>query len=212
MKIQDLKTSWFDFGMSYIYLADLACKDLLSNKPEFDIKDLYISIVYNIKHGIEVNLKSLFVLLEEGKLSKRLEHHDQEKILDELLDVMGKRDIVNLIGKLSEKHKDDKDWIFKDKKVSSTFLRIFNLILKYYQCNFLKNKIGTDFVITDTSNTAFKYPQNTISIELDYQRILEKVTIDDVKELQLDILRLENTFISLWLVIKEALEQSEKNN
>lgn len=175
-KLDKIKKNWFDFGMSFLFLADLACSEMRKEKnAEFYSAELYIATIYNIKHGIEVNLKSLIVLLEEKEILKKLEHHNQEEILNELHRLIGENKIMALVKKLTEKHKNDENWVFKKgENIDLIMLDMVKLVSKYHKCDFLKDKIGTDFIIEDTSNTAFKYPQNSLLIKLDYEKIIKK--------------------------------------
>ena len=207
-----IKKNWFDFGMSYLYLADLACKEMcIEEKPEYYSEDLYIATIFNIKHSIEVNLKSLIVLLEDRQISKKLEHHNQEEILNEIHRLVGEKKIIDLIEKLTEKNKNNKEWIFKDikekKDVVLKMLDMAKLVSKYHQLNFLKDKIGSDFIIEDTNNTAFKYPQNNLLIKLDYEEILKKIDKKDILRITIDVSKLIDYFLTLNTLFDECIKE-----
>lgn len=210
--LEKIKENWFNFGMSYLYIADLACAEMSKKEgAEYYSEDLYIATVYNIKHGIEVNLKSLIVLLEEKQISKKLEHHNQKEILNELLEIVGKKDIIRFIKKLTDKHKDDATWMFKDIKnevdVVKKMLGMANLVSKYHECNFLKDKIGSDFIIEDTKNDAFRYPQNNLSIKLNYKEILKKITKEDILNIRIDVAKMTNYFLTLNMLFDECIKE-----
>ena len=161
-----------------------------------------------------MNLKSLIVLLEDRQISKELEHHNQEEILNKLLILIGKKKIIDLIEKLTEKNKNNKEWIFKDikdkKDIILQMLDMSKLVSKYHKCSFLKEKIGSDFIIEDTNNTAFKYPQNNLLIKLDYAEILKKVNKNDILRISIDVSKLISYFITLNILFDECIK--ENNN
>lgn len=89
------KYDWVIFAQSYFLISRLACQELLSKKEgkhsktsKLDLPyrpaDLYISILFNIKHGIEVFIKALRVFAcgewEEGHDIKILFDNAKEKI------------------------------------------------------------------------------------------------------------------------------------
>lgn len=211
-ELNKIKENWFDFGISFIYLANLACVEIQKKSPKIDwnqTEDLYIATIYNIKHGIEVILKSLIVVLEEKQISKKLEHHNQEEILKELYRLIREKGILNIIKKLIDKNKGNKNWIFENKEEKEIFSimdKMSWLVSKYHKCDFLKDKIQTDFIIEDTKNTAFKYPQNNILIKLDYKKIIKKINNTDIKEIETDTLHFITYFITLNMLFKECIK------
>ena len=64
-------TNWARFCLNYLNIAELTCTELilfkeskLEETPErndvlFEIQNLYIPIIYNIKHSIEIFLKAI---------------------------------------------------------------------------------------------------------------------------------------------------------
>ena len=73
----DQKEDWELFFLGYLSMAKLGCEEMLKEKSDYDIEDLYISTIYNFKHAIEIFLKTIVVILEERKLIKHEETHDQ---------------------------------------------------------------------------------------------------------------------------------------
>lgn len=64
------------------------------------------------------------------------------------------------------------------------------IVKKYYYLEVLKVHINNDFDIVDIDNTWFKYPENSISISIDYCAVSRKIKIDTIKEIHADIINL----------------------
>ena len=92
---QGRKYDWVIFAQSYFLIARLACQELLSKEDKKHSKndifdspyqpaDLYVPILFNIKHGIEVFIKTLSIFAyseyEEGHDIKILFSNAKEKI------------------------------------------------------------------------------------------------------------------------------------
>lgn len=215
--LSKIKENWFDFGMSYLYLADLACKEMQKKEDrEYYAGELYIATIFNIKHGIEVNLKSLIVLLEDRQISKKLEHHNQEEIMNEFHRLIGEKKIINLIETLTKKNENNAEWIFKEikgkKDIILTMLDMAKLVSKYHQLSFLKDKISSDFIIEDTNNTAFKYPQNNLLIKLDYKEIIKKIDKVAILKIAIDVSELLNYFLTLNMLFYECIKEKKHRN
>lgn len=203
-----IKDEWLNFGLSFLEISSISCEKMKKDKKS--IKRLYISTIFNIKHSIEILLKFLVIYLSDDDIVKKLKIHDQKDIHKTLEEILKKKNIVKLIIKLNQSKKNDKDWIFNKYKselditsgekvvLISTHLKI--LINKYYNCEFLKDKIGLDFNIEDKDNTGFKYPENNLSIRIDYSKVLERINDEDIISLEQDIDSLFNIFVILYIL------------
>ena len=180
------KYDWAIFASSYFLIAKLACQELLSEREKkhsmsgnlntpYQPKDLYVSILFNIKHGIEVFVKTLSVFAY-GKYEKG---HDIKLLF---------KDAEEKISKLNPKPRqkgfyddisqDDINASFKDLR------KIENLVLYFFQLDFLKQKLGNDFIINDTLNDFLRYPDSKASIRIDWGTVLSyRILPSDIQEI-----------------------------
>jgi len=160
---------WVLFAHSYFYIARLACQELLDKREEkhdrsldskielqYRVSDLYIAILYNIKHGIEVYIKSLgifdFESYEKG--------HDIHSLFQ------------NFRSKMQSKiNGDDLDKIEK-------------LIAYFYGVDFLKPKIKELYKIRDIQNDIFRYPDNSVKLQLQWELIIDSFREQDIEEMK----------------------------
>ena len=160
---------WVMFAQSYFYIARLACQELLddgskkhnrglSNSINLPYKtaNLYVAILFNIKHGIEVFIKSLGILdfggYEEG--------HDIHVLFQNLKKRME--------TKLTPKDLDQME----------------KLIIYFYKPNFLKRKVKDFYEIADIKNDIFRYPDNNAKIQISWELILDLFDRSDVEEIK----------------------------
>lgn len=203
---QKIRNSWLNFGLSYLEIADLACQEMQKDNPSKGMPDLYIATVYNVKHGIEVLLKSIIVSLEDQELIKKDEIHNQEALFSKIRSVINLPNVKKVIAELIKNEKNDEYLAFiseKTENLENQFNSIGDLVYKYQRLDFFKNKIGNDFVIEDIDNTTFKYPRNSLNIKLDYAKILKRLTKEDAIDLNADIKKLISIFVGLYLVLSE---------
>lgn len=209
---------WVHFSQSYLKIARLSCQEILNpkhNSASDDFKlhytssDLFISIIFNIKHGIEIFTKTLKVILS-GRLDGKTEHHhDISKLFTVLKEEIKKYEIDDVIKKEHQKNPKDTNLgsayrSIEDRGMVVLLNEIENLIFKYYHCEILTGKLNNGFknkfIIEDSSNTAFKYPENSLKIKPYYDEILETITEDDIKEILKDVEILLEKFNDLGFV------------
>ena len=86
---QNNKDAWLYFSQSYLQIAKLACQELIESKHnkhddnifwEYHIEDLIIPIIYNAKHGIEIFIKTINLIID----NKYDEGHNIHKLFDGL--------------------------------------------------------------------------------------------------------------------------------
>ncbi len=180
------KYDWTIFAQSYFLIARLACQELLSEKKERHSKsrklnipyqpaDLYVSILFNIKHGIEVFVKTLSVFscgeYEEG--------HDIKNLFS---NARGKISKLNLAprqkGFYDDISQDDINASIKDLE------KIEEPVLYFFELDFLKQKLGSNFIINDTLNDVLRYPDSKASIRIDWGTVLSyRVQASDIQEI-----------------------------
>ncbi|MFA6198315.1 MAG: hypothetical protein WC734_04165 [Patescibacteria group bacterium] len=170
------------------------------------MQKIYISIIYNIKHGIEVFIKTVCVQFNVD-YPKDGKGHDIKKALNTLYD-KSKKDKQKIsewlenedITKNSPLLATVKDRFFKN--WTNNFSDIERLVNKYYYCEFIKAQMLTDYTIQDESNTGFRYPENNLLIKPDYQKIVDRVTALDIKGIDSDIVDLFKNFEIVSFVIE----------
>ena len=204
------KYDWPIFAQSYFLIAKLACQELLSEREKkysksgkldtpYQPADLYVSILFNIKHGIEVFIKTLSVFAygeyEEGHDIKTLFSNAKEKISK-----------LKLVPRQKGFYDDiSQDYIDASLKGLE---QIEKLILYFFELDFLKQKLGDNFVINDTLNDVLRYPDNKASIRIDWGTILSaRVQISDIKEVLIkldDLYELFNKTGYLYAVLSRG--------
>ena len=180
------KSDWVIFAQSYFLISRLACQELLSKEEKKHSKsqkldspyqpaDLYVPILFNIKHGIEVFVKTLSVFAyeeyEEGHDIKTLFSNANKKISSLKL-------IPRQKGFYDDISQDDISASLKKMK------QIEELVLYFFELDFLKQKLNSNFAINDTLNDVFRYPDNKASFRIDWGTVLSsRVQIPDIKEM-----------------------------
>lgn len=81
------------------------------------------------------------------------------------------------------------------------FDELENIVKRYHNLTLLKEKIGNDFDIRDTNNTALRYPTNDLNITLNYERISKKFHKEDARKPLIDSIQLQVIFWKLYNLI-----------
>jgi len=197
------KDDWGSFAIGYLSIAELAFLEILNrkhneNNSDFDAQDIYIPALFNLKHGIEVLLKALGIeFLNKDILDQSDYSHDIDEIFKKLRDRIKEDRLMNGIKKVKEKHPNTEK-IFGDKSI---FDELERLVHKYQGLDFLKKRIGVNYSIEDTENTAFKYPTNNLNIQINYQDLIKSFEKGDIQESLEDCMKLENIFFQLYLIL-----------
>lgn len=183
------KNAWLYFSQSYLQIAKLACQELIEPKHnkhddnvswKYHIEDLIIPAIYNTKHGIEIFIKTINLIID----NTYNEGHDIHKLFDELKQKIKKLNLKpHTVG-------DDKI----TQKMIDNFPKhideIEQLVKEFYEVHLLKTKIKDDFVVYDVKNDIFRYPENKASIQINWEEVLFRFNIDEVKELKMKIEKL----------------------
>lgn len=217
----DKSYDWVQFSQNYLYIARLGCQEILNSKHSkidsrskysYHASDLFIPIFFNIKHGIEIFIKTLKFILAE-KLSKNDKKHNVSELFDLLKDEIKKHKIVEVIKEEREKNPNSANLevAYNNKVKIPEFLdNLEKLILRYYHCEVLKCKLDANFTIEDLDNTAFRYPENNLKININYDEVLKKITDEDVEDILNDVNVLLKNFNELGFVLtiyKECLNK-----
>jgi hypothetical protein len=167
------KYEWLEFAQSYLLLAKLACQELADTRTgkhtcitRFDPEvsslvyrptDLFVPIIFNVKHGIEVFTKTLS-LIHVGNYDGK--SHDIEKLFQTLKKSIGKKKLQPF----TDSHGNIVTQVDIDDLPRKLEL-LEKIILKYFHCDFLTQ--GKKMVeINDFQNDVFRYPDNKAEVKI----------------------------------------------
>lgn len=207
------KSDWAIFALGYLNLSKLACLEIINNKynglsddlDDFSVASIYIPILFNIKHGIEILLKNFSInFLKKENIDQSDYSHDIEEIFLNFKSKIGKKRLKEINDFYKTEFPDDKD------DFELTLVRLKEIVNKYQNLDFFKEKIGKDYIIRDFDNTVFKYPTNNLSIQLNYKNISERFSKEDIKKILIDIYKLQSIFYGLNVM--DILERKSKKD
>lgn len=215
---QKLREDWWLFCDNYLSIAELACREMYSQKyfffeergkpfggKRFWIYNLYISMHYNLKHSIEIFLKYFILILDDKIPEFGKNGHD----IEEYLKRFQQRHNVEKINAVVKK-------AFNDKKLSRYSLdyadietefheewveHIARLSIKYFKCEDIKEKVKY-FTFRDIANDGFRYPKNKMGVDINYSELVHSITKEDIQVVLSDIYELRNAFNSLRFLIE----------
>lgn len=174
------KYDWLEFAQSFLLLARLACQELEDTQTKKHSKttrhdqgvdfpysetDLFIPIVFNIKHGIEVFIKTLRII----SIGDYEEGHDLKDLFKDLKQVLPLSKIKQTKdGRGNEITQEDID------NMPGNIAELEGLTLKYYHCEFIRR--GKKLVnIYDKTNDIFRYPNNKAEVKIDLGLVDESI-------------------------------------
>jgi hypothetical protein len=197
---------WIDFTEGYFRLAQLGFGEILK-KPESK-ENLFFPSLFNFKHAIEMMMKTLSIrYLCKEYLSDTDLSHDLDEIFKKFkLDIKPNRVNEAIKQFLSEspeilnKERLTAEYIFAD---------LEEIVVSYLSLEIIRKKIKPDNIfLKDLSNTALRYPANDLGVQLDYKKILNEISQDDVKKVLNDCVKTENI---MWkLAAFESVETRKK--
>jgi len=160
---------WYIFVNSYLMFSKIGCEQLQSKKKRLTTNKKYIviAIIYNLKHSLEIILKAFTRTLNKD-IDKSDQIHDIEKLFS------------------SFKKKIPK----KDKTLNRQVDNLKKIITKYIELNFLNEYLKGCFLVNDIENKFLKYPENSAQITVDYEKLLNQITKDNIKNIEADIKKL----------------------
>jgi len=212
---------WLFWGLNYLEIADLGCKEIINYNSNDKIKILYIPIIFNIKHGFEILIKTLIFVSEKRCFNKTDKTHDQYELLKKIIEKINSIKLSS-INKTIKKIVDNneagysKEYLegiepYKDiMTLKKDMEMLFNTVRSYYSLSFIKSKIEReDLIFSDKKNTLFKYPsfevndedQPLVSIKLD--SIVKKIELSDIVEMQIQINKTITLFIRVFQILLE---------
>lgn len=186
-EIEEKAYEYLFFSRAYLTLAFLGCQEVLSKMEKGSYNNPLGKItpdwVYEFNYILVPALYSL--------------KHAIEMFIKTTGYFLGipaerKHDIKFLFRKL------------KGKLQKHSFLKeLEELINKYHHNTFLLNKLKEDLELEDKQNDLFRYPDNTIDTSLNFSRILSRFNPDDIKQIQIDIIKLDYFFYEIGFQIME---------
>jgi len=131
--------------------------------------------------------------------------HDTERLFKELKQKINIGEIQQKAVNFCKNEPSDKFSVFIRENSDALpvfFKRLEGLVDKYSHLYFFKEYILNDFKLDDFENTAFKYPTNSINVDLDYLAILSRIDEKHIREILTDIELLKKINFSLCFIIR----------
>ncbi len=174
---------WIQFYGSYLAIAYLGCQELEDKKyktpdnKEYEIEDLIIPVYFNLKHGIEIYIKTLHLVLDD----KYDQGHDIKILFSKL-----KTKIDNNKPNIKETTAPNNYIVTKDdvEKFPEYLNEIEDSINYFYEVGLLQKKIKDNFLIYDEMNDIFRYPENKATIDIEWPAILKRFNSQDILEIK----------------------------
>ena len=202
------KYSWLTFAQSYLTIANAACENVLTGSKnsltdpmnfEYRAAELFIPVVFNIKHGVEVFIKTLAFIIKD-KYSRDV-RHDIKSLFSTLKSIIPK-DLKPFEGadgnKVTQEEID---------QIPQSLQKLEELVLKYYHCDFVfKGRRVVD--IYDRMNDLFRYPDDKAEIVID----LNLVDRELIGVIQNDIQNFYRVFNALGYIFDVSLQNSNNAN
>lgn len=174
---------WYIFASAFLNIAKNSCDNIiLKKKLSSDDKFIFIGIIYNVKHGLEVILKA-FARTINKKLDKSDYDHDINRLMKDFREKIKKK-------------------INKNNNLKEEMGELEIIIEKYYNLKFFNHYLKDDFIINDLRNTFFRYPENKTEIKIDYSKFLSQIKKIDIQNLRDDIDKIIEISIKMKKLIK----------
>lgn len=181
---------WIWYAKSYLSLARIGIEELKRQnyirkisfefRFSYENKHLLIPIIYNLKHAIEIIVKSLKIQIDK----KIIKSHN----------------IFNLYNALQESIKKIGLKIEKPDKLKE----LAQIIEKYYKLEFWNRKLIIDASVLDSQNDIFRFPDNSANFILNLED-LKKISQKEMGELLDDIKKID----SLLGIIREKIKKAK---
>ncbi len=183
---------WPIFTYSFLCIAQLACKELLKQDfdkytkkneiEKYEIKDLYISIIFNIKHSLELFIKTLSIFAygtyDTGHDITILFTDVQNKIknipLTPTNDGYINKTTTNRNGFAN---------IYQEQinSIPQLLQSIKQIIEDFDQLIFLNGVLVPHQVIHDEKNDIFRYPINAANLSIDWDNVIARTDHLDIQ-------------------------------
>ncbi|GEM_PF-4579712 len=207
---------WLCFSWSYLELAKIGCdywiirlkdpKGFVDKYKEFSSDFVttrsFLPIIFNIKHSLELFLKRVSSSLDIKteyvhdllELSKNLENVDWKKVrtkINKIQDSKSNKQNIKVAKEICQK----KDHLEDKAKI------LLEIVKSYYHLIPFVNIIGSDLILSDPQNDAFRYPENYLSVSFDYQDFTNKVTKDHFDKIKKDVEEIGKCYSDIGFVL-----------
>lgn len=185
------KFDWQFISKSYLALAYIGIEEIRERKyckqssylwrvstQVYDAKLLLIPIIWNIKHAIELVLKTHSITFQKGYLKT----HNLSDLKDGLTNILG----------------------IKDQSRDERFDELVSIVDKYYRLEIFNGKLLNGQTTFDIDNDIFRYPEGNKSNFKLNNKLLGKITDEELVELQkeVDLINLRLTFPAGYKYLK----------
>jgi hypothetical protein len=196
------KDNWIYFFDSFADLCELSCKEIQYNHyyPLFKFDSSYrtainlrISLIYNVKHLIEIYIKSIIRMIGSDEDIKT---HRLDNIFIKLKKILEPK-IEKCLPEMNEKFKDYLEQEIKEWKEERYFVEIQEIIEYYNELKFLDNSQ----TIKDSQNTFFKYPEDASAgcHKVNYYDFIYNNDFD-VRKIEEDVSKLQLSLHSIKMI------------
>jgi hypothetical protein len=208
------KYDWLFFSQSYLNIARLACEELIEKKHgklglrsrwEYHLEELIVPILYNVKHGIEIFIKTISIIID-GK-------HDEGHNIKELFEKLKEK-----IKVLKSQSSQEKGFIITQEMIENfpkNLDKIEGIVNEFYSVEMLIKKLENNFEVYDKKNDIFRYPDNKANIKIEWCAVLSKFQKKEILELRDKIENLYQLFNEtgdIIAILQKIYEQNNKEN
>jgi len=175
-------SNWYTFTLSFLLLSDIGCDNFLSTKIDSLDKSLALSIIFNLKHSLEIVMKTISYDVSGNNIA---EIHDVQDLLQKLKDKI-------------KKHKNAK-------KIKEHLDKFEKYLIKYCKLELFNNAFKTAITLNDKKNILFKYPETNgnLFIDINYSILINKITKSDIRDIKKDISEIRKILNELKKIIKD---------
>ena len=203
---------WLHFSWAFLDVAEFSCDFWLNavKKREYSGKTSvrsYLAIIFNIKHSLELFLKRCIVSYT-GNLDKKDYGHDLESFYEKFLQIDFQK-IQTAIKSKPESLRENhplfvaRHILSKPKSLQKKVDTLGDLVDRYYHLRFSRNFKKVGIILRDVENTAFRYPENSLAVDIDYLDLIERISFADFNDLREDITLLTWCYSNLGFVIRQ---------
>lgn len=212
---------WPEFTYSFLYLAQLGCQELLNDsldryrKPQqiepYYIRDLYIAIIFNIKHSLELFIKTLGIVAYG-------EYNDTSHDINSLFEAVEAKIKQIKMEPLNNGYIKDRETgrsgiaLVSQAAIDTipTYLSSLKAIINdFYKLDFIKTELKKCKEINDCKNDIFKYPINKLEKDLDWDLILkdtDKIEIQKLLDYTISIRAITTKILGIFYKYKLDLK------
>lgn len=174
--------NWYSFTFSFLSLSDIGCDNFLGSKNESLDKSLALSIIFNLKHSLEIVMKTISYDVSKNNIA---EIHDVQDLIQKLRDKV-------------KKHK-------SSKKIKVEIDKFEKYLIKYCKLELFNSAFRTAITLNDKNNILFKYPETrgSLFVDINYSILISKITKSDIRNIKKDISEIRKILNELKNILKD---------